>query len=107
MHKGWTTAGVVLAALAMSAAWRTASVHGQIAVHNQGFIPYSDEPINYRGPDLDDPVAQLQKRLELGTTHLDWNENGGYLQSVLSELHVSVSSQTLVFSKTSFQSKKI
>jgi hypothetical protein len=107
MRKAWAIAGFVLATLATSAMWRTASVHGQIAVRNQGFIPYSDEPINYRGQDLDDPVARLQKRLNAGTAHLDWNEKGGYLQSVLQELHVPISSQTLVFSKTSFQYKKI
>ncbi len=82
-------------------------MHSQIAVRNQGFIPYSDAPINYRGQDLNDPVARLQKRLDAGTAHLAWDEKGGYLQSVLRELHVPVSSQTLVFSKTSFQYKKI
>jgi hypothetical protein len=107
VHTRWTIAGLVLAALATSAIWRTAAVHGQIAVRNQGFIPYSDEPIHYRGQDLDDPVARLQQRLDAGTAHLEWNEKGGYLQSVLRDLHVPVSSQTLVFSKTSFQYKKI
>jgi len=28
----------------------------QIAVRNQGYIPFSDAPINYRSNDLHDPV---------------------------------------------------
>ena len=34
-------------------------VYAQIAVRNQGYIPYSDAPINYRSQDLTDPVALL------------------------------------------------
>ena len=100
-------AAAMVAALGCVAAWRTVTVHGQVAVKNQGFIPYSDAPINYRGQDLDDPVARLEKRLEAGTAHLEWNDKGGYLQSLLRELKIPVSSQTLVFSKTSFQYKRI
>jgi len=35
---------------------------GQVAVRNQGYVPFSEEPINYRGP-VHDPVAQPQQRL--------------------------------------------
>jgi hypothetical protein len=96
--------GVVAAGLTL--AWLSATVHGQIAVRNQGFVPFSDEPINYRG-DVHDPVAQLQDRLDRGDTTLDWEPRNSYLKSVLDHLKISVSSQTLVFSKTSFQYKKI
>jgi len=89
------------------AAWKTAAVHGQVAVRNQGFVPYSDEPIRYLSDELNDPVARLQKRLSTGRAHLEWDEKGGYLRSVLKELNIPISSQTLVFSKTSFQYKKI
>ena len=30
--------------------------HAQIAVKNQGYIPYSDAPIFYRSEDINDPV---------------------------------------------------
>lgn len=79
---------------------------GQIAVRNQGFVPFSDEPINYRS-DPDDPVARLQRKLDQGKTTLGWEPRNGYLQSVLDALQISRSSQMLVFSKTSFQYKKI
>ncbi len=54
-----------------------------------------------------DPVARLQQRLERGEAQLEYAEPGGYLQAVLKRLRVPVSSQGLVFSKTSFQSNYI
>ncbi len=82
-------------------------VLAQIAVRNQGYIPYSDAPINYRSQDLSDPVALLQKQIEAGNASLSYDQDQGYLRSVLSLLKVPVESQTLVFSKTSFQYPKI
>jgi hypothetical protein len=79
----------------------------QIAVQNQGYVPFSDAPIHYRSNDLSDPVAKLQKRLDAGEASLDFDDRQGYLKSVLEQLKIPVSSQTLVFSKTSFQYKKI
>lgn len=54
-----------------------------------------------------DAVAKLQQRLERGELKLEYTEPQGYLQSVLKLLDVPVSSQTLVFSKTSLQSNHI
>lgn len=80
----------------------------QIAVRNQGYIPFSDAPIFYRSEAIDDPVARLRKQIEQGSVKLDYDANDhGYLKSVLKLLHVPISSQTLVFSKTSFQYPKI
>jgi hypothetical protein len=103
----WFLLAVASVIAAAGAGMRTRVVHGQVAVRNQGFVPYSDAPINYQSDEVDDPVARLQRRINAGQTHLEWNEQGGYLQSLLRELHIPVSSQTLVFSKTSFQYKKI
>ena len=84
-------------------------LHGsaQVAVRNQGYVPFSDAPINYRSEDLHDPVAILQKELEQGSASLQYEPEHGYLRSVLQLLKVPIDSQTLVFSKTSFQYKKI
>jgi hypothetical protein len=79
----------------------------QIAVRNQGYMPYSDAPINYRSDDVSDPVAKLEQRLEKGDASLAWDSDQGYLKSVLKLLKVPLESQTLVFSKTSFQYPKI
>ncbi|HTB68613.1 MAG TPA: hypothetical protein VK727_20505 [Steroidobacteraceae bacterium] len=83
------------------------AAQAQIAVRNQGYMPFADEPINYRSEDLSDPVARLEKRVEKGEATLEWEGDHGYLKSVLKLLKVPVESQTLVFSKTSFQYPKI
>lgn len=75
----------------------------RIVEKNQGFLPFADAPINYRSSALSDPVAKLEKRLERGELKLHYDPRHGYLKSVLDALHISVSSQALVFSKTSFQ----
>src|ERR1700735_1864397 len=80
---------------------------GRVVEKNQGFLPFADAPINYRSSELTDPVAKLEKRLEHGELKLHYDGRHGYLKSVLDALHISVSSQTLVFSKTSFQFPEI
>ena len=92
---------------AACAFWLLRPAHAQIAVRNQGYVPFSDAPINYRSNDLSDPIAKLQKRLDSGQATLDFDDRQGYLRSVLALLNIPISSQTLVFSKTSFQYKKI
>jgi hypothetical protein len=82
-------------------------MHGQVAVRKQGFVPFSDEPIQYLSDDLSDPVAKLQRRLNHGEAALQYEPKNGYLRSVLESLDIPTSSQTLVFSKTSFQFRKI
>src|SRR6202789_390850 len=98
-----TTLTIAVAALACVATRADA----QIAVRNQGYIPYSDAPINYRSDDLHDPVARLQLELDQGKASLVYEPEHGYLKSVLKLLNVPIDSQTLVFSKTSFQYPKI
>src|SRR5688572_20268327 len=64
---------------------------------------YERPPINYLTAQANDPVARLAKRLESGQLQLSYDPKSGYLPALLSELKIPVSSQTLVFSKTSFQ----
>jgi hypothetical protein len=71
-------------------------------------LPYEAEPINYMKAPVHDPVARLQERLDRGEVKLEYDaKRGGYLASVLEALGVSETSQTLVFSKTSFQAPRI
>lgn len=73
-------------------------------VKTQGFLPFADAPIHYRTSEgLADPIAKLQKKLAQGAVQLTYEQQNGYLRSVLKELGIPISSQTLVFSKTSFQ----
>jgi hypothetical protein len=48
-------------------------------------------------------VAELVENLRTGKIRLTYDEDRGYLRSLLKELDVPISSQTLVFSKSSFQ----
>ena len=75
-----------------------------------GFLAAQDferEPINYATAAEDNAVSQLKTRLETGAVQLMSEDRPGYLKSLLRELNVPVSSQTLVFSKTSLQRNRI
>src|SRR5882672_7554606 len=60
--------------------------------------------IHYETSDgLADPVALLEKRLAARTARLTFDHDRGYLRSLLAALGIPVSSQGLVFSRTSSQ----
>jgi hypothetical protein len=101
------TAGLLATAAAIGGVYLDRPAEAQIAVQNQGYVPYSDAPILYRTRELHDPVAELERKLEKGQARLVYDKDHGYLKSVLALLKVPVESQTLVFSKTSFQYPKI
>jgi hypothetical protein len=63
--------------------------------------------IKYDRTAANDPVAELNRKLERGEATLAANGPSGYLQAVLAALEVPVESQVLVFSKTSFQAPRI
>ena len=64
--------------------------------------PYEEEPINYSTTEAGGPVVRLQQRLAKGEVKLKYDDEYGYLPALLAELKVPLSSQLLVFSKTSF-----
>src|SRR5215469_15131951 len=96
--------GGILAALCVTCG---GYAQAPIVVKSQGYLPFADAPIHYRSENLNDPIANLERQLEAGAAKLEYEPGHGYLKSVLNALHVPVSSQTLVFSKTSFQYPKI
>jgi hypothetical protein len=51
----------------------------------------------------DDAVAELQRRLDSGAASLTYEPGRGYVRSLLKNLNIPESSQSLVFSKSSFQ----
>jgi hypothetical protein len=73
----------------------------------RGEVPFEREPINYLTAPVHDPVARLQELLQGRKVTLRHDDRQGYLRSVLERLNVPVSSQVLVFSKTSFQRSRI
>ena len=93
--------------IAVSAIWlgTLALVSGQVKPSPS--LLRSHPAITYQKPTGNDPVARLDKRLETGEVRLEANGPSGYLTSVLAALDVPISSQVLVFSKTSFQAPRI
>ena len=64
-------------------------------------------PIHYSTARAENPVARLEQRLRDGEESLKADDEHGYLRSLLKELDVPLSSQVLVFSKTSLQRSRI
>src|SRR6266446_971265 len=52
-------------------------------------------------------VAELVQKIQTDKTVLNHDDKQGYLSSLLKQLNVSISSQVLVFSKSSFQLSQI
>jgi hypothetical protein len=64
---------------------------------------YDREPINYSRSEPENPVSRLVGNMHSGKVRLPHDPTFGYLPALLRELNIPVSSQTLVFSKTSLQ----
>jgi len=68
---------------------------------------YKAAPIHYDRPTTNDPIAKLVERIAKAEVVLERDEHSGFLTSLLRALDVPISSQGLVFSKTSFQNRII
>ena len=78
------------------------------AQRRDAFVLSRDHPaIRYSSGELDNPVERLNQRLTAGESRLTYDAGNGYLRSLLEALGIPVSSQTLVFSKTSFQAELV
>ncbi len=67
---------------------------------------FEEPPIDYMNAEVNDAVTRLSAQLESGETRLEHDAHG-YLTSVLRAMDIAVSSQILVFSKTSMQMQRI
>ncbi len=88
------------------AAWIVLGVAGALPAP-AGDAAYDREPINYSTTPPHDAVSRLQAKIDSGEVTLSHDERMGYLVDVLKCLDVSTDTQALVFSKTSFQRKRI
>lgn len=70
-------------------------------------LPVDHDALQYSKGEVNDQISRLQKRVDAGEVQLRYDDEFGYLRSVLKELSVPASSQVLVFSKTSFQAPRI
>lgn len=68
---------------------------------------FEREPIRYSKATPANAITRLQADIDAGKLRLTFDADRGYLPSVLKALSVPVTSQTLVFSKTSLQRSKI
>lgn len=87
---------------------------GVLVIGISGSLPAMAQSGTFEGPVIDylnaevhDPVAQLAGKLASGEQTLAYDDRHGYLPAVLAALDIPISSQTLVFSKTSLQLQRI
>ena len=73
----------------------------------QAQVRIEQPPIHYSDTDDDNAVSRLISKIESGEVKLEYERGTGYLKSLLEELQIPVSSQVLVFSKTSLQVRYI
>src|SRR5437870_1848643 len=114
LGKGDREQGVLSAAGVLTGACRGFSLFGVVVAtmlltpaRVWAEIPFERGPIHYLTATPSDPVARLQERLQGGQASLNYDSRRGYLPAVLKALEIPVSSQVLVFSKTSFQRTRI
>ncbi len=70
-------------------------------------LDFESAPIHYHSALPSGRVQTFAEELESGGAELAYDEQHGYLPAILQHLDVPVSSQMLVFSKTSFQLRRI
>jgi hypothetical protein len=68
---------------------------------------FEQEPIRYSKSQPQNRVSRLMDEIDAGTKTLDYEDSRGYLRTLLAALEVPVSSQMLVYSKTSLQRDRI
>ncbi|MFG0264533.1 MAG: hypothetical protein ACF8AM_05195, partial [Rhodopirellula sp. JB055] len=73
----------------------------------QGLMDIEKPPFSYSDTVEDNRVSRLIAKIQSKEVRLDYSKPRGHLESLLQELDIPVSSQTLVFSKTSMQVQHI
>jgi len=68
---------------------------------------FEQKPIEYSLTKAENPVSRLQTKLKKGELKWTPENKTGFLKPLLQGLGIGLNSQTLVFSKTSFQAKRI
>lgn len=102
----FTTTKLVVSALCVVTGTITIA-QGLPSLESSYILPADHPAISYRDLGYRNPVARLQAQLAAGTAQLSYDTTTGYLPAILKALDVPVSSQVLVFSKTSFQAARI
>ncbi len=104
--RSFLTAGVSSSAVA--AALLCGSFAQEAFAQYLDTIPPNHPSIRYSQSKTSDPVSRLASQFASGQQRLPFRDDGlGYLPALLDAFGISVDSQALVFSKTSFQAAKI
>jgi hypothetical protein len=96
MQRAWWPIWILVGFLLMLIPVASSLFAQSDADFDHGFMAYSKT-------DPTDPVALLQHRIDSGEVTLESVPHLGYLPAILRALDIPTSSQSLVFSKTSFQ----
>ena len=79
----------------------------QSVVLAEGIFEFERNPIDYHQQPVNNRITQLQDKILSGDVRLEFHRTRGYLDSFLQQLNVSKSTQSLVYSKTSVQLRRI
>ncbi len=100
----WTPTALLLAGfIAASLPAAPARAQAPLFQGAHHIVPLDQPAIDYQNAQPHDPVAGLIERLDQGQAGLTYDPKFGYLPSLLEHLGVPVSSQMLVYSRTSLQ----
>ena len=98
-----TLLALVLCVNALGGAWVVLD-----AQRGGSFMGSSEDPaIKYSTAPLNNPVADVNRKLQEGNVQLTYEGRGGFLKSALDALGIPADSQLLVFSRDSLQGKLI
>lgn len=92
----------IIAAMGCAVACMASDFQG--ATH---LVSIDEDGIGYSKAAPDSAISRLQKRIDTGEVTLKYDEKLGYLPAMLEALDIPLSSQMLVFSKTSLQRERI
>ncbi|MCR9207222.1 MAG: hypothetical protein NXI28_03255 [bacterium] len=95
-----------LVAMVLTLGWLLA-IGVPSTVSAQGLMDIEEPPFSYSDTVEDNRVSRLIAKIQSKEVRLDYSKPRGHLESLLEALDIPVSSQTLVFSKTSMQVQHI
>jgi hypothetical protein len=97
----------ILLTLVLCAVTGIAVLPAAVSLESSYIVPIDDPAIRYVDRGRRNAVARLQDRIGAAQIRLGYDAVAGYVPALLEALDVPVSSQVLVFSKTSFQANRI
>ena len=87
--------------------WIIGAIIASLANNAGAADRFEEAPILYSTSAVDNPISRLQEAIDAAEVTLEFDSRFGYLPAVLDALDIPIDSQTLVFSKTSFQNPQI